>query len=121
MSAIQHSARSFGSSCGVGRSIGVQGIVVAVVDGGGAFGRQFLDVGLGIGRAQIRLAFLQMFNLASCILRARETAVKTADLCTLDGDKQFIYEFDVVCRIMMKQTRDDSGIKRHGNGHENAM
>jgi hypothetical protein len=42
-------------------------------------------VRLRIGRGEVRLAFLQMLNLARRVLCAHETAVQTADFVTFRG------------------------------------
>ena len=61
------------------------GLCGCVGDGGvddGAIGR-LAEVRGRIGGLEIGLAFLQMLNLASCVLCANETAVEAADFITL--------------------------------------
>lgn len=43
------------------------------------------EVCLGIGRGEVGLAFLQMLDLAGCVLCADEAAVETADLIAFAG------------------------------------
>ena len=42
-------------------------------------------MGLSFGRAEIGLALLQMFNLASGVFRANKTAVEASYFITLEG------------------------------------